>query len=505
MSVPASRLTLANAAPLRPGGDYVLYWMTAARRSTHSYALDRAIARARELGRPLLVFEALRCGYAWASDRLHAFVLAGMRDNAARFAAAGVAYYPYVEPAAGHGKGLLAALAASACVVVTDESPAFFLPRMQAAAAALPVCIERIDGNGLLPLRAAEIVFPTAIGFRRFIQKRGRPYLDEHPRADPLARLELPRTPVPKDILARWPAADEPLLQARPAALAALPIDHDVGPCGSGGSAAASRTLARFLEHGLPRYDQRNDPAAAVTSGLSPYLHFGHIGAHEVFAALMRREGWSPERLARTTSGSREGWWGVGAATEGFLDQLVTWRELGFNMCFYRPEHESYESLPMWAQNTLNEHAGDARAHLYSAAQLESAQTHDPLWNAAQRQLVRDGTIHNYLRMLWGKKVLEWSPDPRTALATLTHLNNKYALDGRDPNSSSGIAWTLGRYDRAWGPERPVYGKIRYMSSDNTARKLHVAAYLRQYADQPSAPDQTLADRKARPPQVSSG
>jgi deoxyribodipyrimidine photo-lyase len=485
MSVPASRLTLANAAPLRPGGDYVLYWMTAARRSAHSYALDRAIDRARELGKPLLVLEALRCGYTWASDRLHAFVLAGMRDNAARFAAAGVAYHLYVEPAPGRGKGLLAALAARACLIVTDDHPGFFLPRMQAAAAALPVCIERVDGNGLLPLRAAEIVFPTAIAFRRFIQKRCRTHFEEHPRVDPLARLSLPRVAVPADILARWPAADEALLQARPAALAALPIDHAVAPCGEGGSVAATRTLARFIDHGLPRYEERNDPAAAVTSGLSPYLHFGHIGAHEVFAALMRREGWRPDRLARTTSGSREGWWGVGAAAEGFLDQLVTWRELGFNMCFHRPDHESYESLPRWAQQTLDEHAGDRREHLYSAEQLESAQTHDALWNAAQRQLLRDGTIHNYLRMLWGKKVLEWSPDPRTALATLTHLNNKYALDGRDPNSSSGIAWTLGRYDRAWGPERPVFGKIRYMSSDNTARKLHVAAYLRQYAPEP--------------------
>lgn len=486
MSVPASRITLANAAPLRPDGAFVLYWMTAARRTTHSYALDRALARARELGKPLLVLEALRCGYTWASDRLHAFVLAGMRDNAARFAAAGVAYHPYVEPAPGAGKGLLAALAAHACLVVTDEYPCFFLPRMQAAAAAaLPVLVERVDGNGLIPLRAAEIVFPTAIAFRRFIQKRGRAHFEEHPRADPLARHDLPRAAVPGDILARWPAAAPALLQGGPAALAALPIDHSVAPCGDGGGVAAGRALARFLDHGLPRYEDRNDPAAAVTSGLSPYLHFGHIGAHEVFAALMRREGWSPDRLARTASGSREGWWNVSAASEGFLDQLVTWRELGFNMCFHRPEHESYESLPRWAQQTLDEHAGDRREHLYTCEQLESARTHDALWNAAQRQLLRDGTIHNYLRMLWGKKVLEWSPDPRTALATLTHLNNKYALDGRDPNSSSGIAWTLGRYDRAWGPERPVFGKIRYMSSDNTARKLHLAAYLRQYAPEP--------------------
>ena len=222
----------------------------------------------------------------------------------ARFAAAGVSYHPYVEPAAGHGKGLLAALAARACLDVTDEYPGFFLPRLQAAAAALPVCVERVDGNGLLPLRAAEIVFPTAIAFRRFIQKRCRDFFGQHPRIDPLARLALPSTTVPKDILERWPAADATLLSCSPVALAALPIDHAVAPCGEGGSLAAGRTLARFLDHGLPRYEERNDPAAAVTSGLSPYLHFGHIGAHEVFAALMKREGWSPERLARTTTGS---------------------------------------------------------------------------------------------------------------------------------------------------------------------------------------------------------
>ena len=486
MPVPALRLSPANAAPIRPDGDFVLYWMTAARRTAHSYALDRALDRARELGRPLLVLEALRCDYPWASDRLHAFVLAGMRDNAARFAAAGVAYHPYVEPTPGAGRGLLAALAARACVVVTDEYPCFFLPRMQqAAAAGLPVHVERVDGNGLLPLRAAEIVFPTAIAFRRFIQKRCRAHLDERPRADPLARLDLPRAPVPRDILARWPAAADDLLEARPGALARLPIDHGVAPCGAGGSAAADAGLRWFLAHGLPRYAERNDPAAAVTSGLSPHLHFGHIGPHQIFHALMRREGWTAERLAPTSGGSREGWWGVSAATEGFLDQLLTWRELGFNMCFHRPDFDRYESLPMWAQTTLGEHARDVRPWLYTPAQLAAAATHDPLWNAAQRQLVREGTIHNYLRMLWGKKILEWSPDPRAALATLVELNNRYALDGRDPNSYSGIFWTLGRYDRAWGPERPVFGKIRYMSSENTARKLHVGDYLRRHAAQP--------------------
>lgn len=481
MPVPLDRISALNPTPIRPGGDFVLYWMTAARRTTWSYGLDHAIARARALARPLIVLEPLRCDYPWASDRLHAFVLAGMRASAARLADSPIAYHPYVEPTRGAGKGLLAALGARACLVVTDEYPCFFLPRMQAAAASLPVCIERVDSNGVLPLRASEIVFPTAHSFRRFIQKRGRDHLVQRPTADPLARLELPRAAVPKDIANRWPAASPEQLAGDPAALARLPIDHTVRPCPGGGSQAAARALKHFLTDGLPRYGDRNDPAATCTSGLSPYLHFGHIGAHEVVAAILRREAWQPSMLAESASGSREGWWGVSPAAEGFLDQIVTWRELGFNMCFHRPDYADYDALPHWARTTLAEHAGDPRK-LYTPAQLEAALTHDELWNAAQRQLVREGTIHNYLRMLWGKKILEWSPDPRAALATLTHLNNKYALDGRDPNSYSGIAWILGRYDRAWGPERPVYGKIRYMSSDNTARKLHVAAYLARYA-----------------------
>jgi deoxyribodipyrimidine photo-lyase len=233
-----------------------------------------------------------------------------------------------------------------------------------------------------------------------------------------------------------------------------------------------------------PRH--RNDLDRDVTSGLSPYLHFGHIGSHEVFARVMRHEGWLGQLPARAT-GAREGWWGVGAAAEAFLDQLVTWRELGFNTCAHRPDYDQYESLPAWALTTLERHAGDPREHLYSPDELEGARTHDPLWNAAQNQLRQEGRIHNYMRMLWGKKILEWSASPREALEVLIELNNKYALDGRDPNSYSGIFWTLGRYDRPWAPERPVFGTVRFMSSANTARKLRVKGYLQRYGDAPAA------------------
>ena len=217
-----------------------------------------------------------------------------------------------------------------------------------------------------------------------------------------------------------------------------------------------------------------------MTSGMSPYLHFGHISAHEIFHEVARNGRWSRDKLASRAAGRREGWWNVGADADAFLDQLVTWREIGFNMCVHSPDYAAYRSLPAWAQETLADHASDKRPFVYTLAQFETASTQDALWNAAQVQLLEEGRIHNYLRMLWGKKILEWSPTPESALETMIELN-KYALDGRDPNSYSGIFWILGRYDRPWAPQRPVFGSVRYMSSANTARKLRVKDYVRRY------------------------
>lgn len=459
---PRPRVRAANDAAPRADGEFVVYWMTSARRTTWNFGLQRAVALARHLGKPLVVLEALRRGYRWRSERIDRFVVEAMADHAERFAAAGVRYHAYVEPEDGAGKGLLEALTRRACVVVTDEFPSFFLPRMIASAASkLPVRLEVVDSNGLLPLAATTSDFPTAYAFRRFLQRNLREYLESPPRPDPLAgERRRPAPPLPEELLARWPAARLP------------------AP-----SHAAARTLHGFLARGLAHYSaHRNDPDDDATSGLSPHLHFGHVGAHEVFARVMESEDWSPEKLATTASGSRSGWWGVSPAAEEFLDQLVTWRELGFVFAHHRADHDRYDSLPEWARRTLADHAADPRPYRYSRDDLDAARTHDPLWNAAQTQLVREGRMHGYLRMLWGKKVLEWSASPEEALDTMIDLNNRHALDGRDPNSMSGIFWVLGRFDRPWGPERPVFGKIRYMSSDNTARKLDVERYLERYA-----------------------
>lgn len=480
--IPPSRLRNVNDAPLRPGGEQVLYWMIGARRARWSFGLQRAADWAVKLGRPLVVLEALRAGYPHASERLHAFVLRGMADNQERFARLPVTYYPYVEPAPGQGRGLLAALAEQACLVVTDEHPGFFLPRMVAAAGrALPVRLEAVDGCGLLPLASTDRVYTRAVDFRRHLQRSFIESPPALPVADPLVGVSLPAPwAIPRALLERWPRASPRLLRAEPGALRELTLDHEVTPVETlGGASAAEETLDRFLRGRLERYAEgRNHPDEDAASGLSPYLHFGHLSVAEVFVAVTSREGWEPGRLPEKARGTREGFWDLSMDAEAFLDQLLTWRELAFNTAAHLPDADAYESLPAWARETLARHALDPRPFRYDVEALQEGRTHDRLWNAAQRELRETGRLQNYLRMLWGKKILEWSDSPREALATMLLQNDRFALDGRDPCSVAGVTWVLGRYDRPWAPERPIFGRVRYMSSASAMRKLRLGDYL---------------------------
>jgi len=487
--VPDIRIRTLVDRPPRPDGSFVLYWMTATRRLVWSHALDRALEHARALGKPLLILEPINVDYRWASDRHHGAILDGMREHDDTLRESPIGYYPYVEPRPGAGRGLLSALAELASVVVTDDSPVFFTPLLVAAAARLRgVRVEAIDSCGLMPLGATPAAFGTAFAFRRFLQRE----LPDHLMAGPSPEgcssargLPAPHE-LPRAIVERWPRASSDLLRER-RTLSALPIDHGVGVTEwVGGHAAGSRRLRDFVETALPRYgDERSHPDADVASRLSPWLHYGHVSAHEVFHAVAAAEEWGPTRIAARVDGRKAGWWGMSASAEAFLDELVTWRELGYVYCVHEPRYDRYDTLPEWARDTLEEHAEDPREHIYSLDELAAAETSDDLWNAAQRQLVHEGVIQNYLRMLWGKRILEWTRHPREALDVMIELNNRYALDGRDPNSYSGIFWVLGRFDRGW-PERAIFGKVRSMTSASTRRKLRLERYLARWGEQPS-------------------
>ncbi|MEC8022499.1 MAG: deoxyribodipyrimidine photolyase, partial [Myxococcota bacterium] len=396
----------------------------------------------------------------------------------------GVTYFPYVESAAGDGKGLLRTLSQNAVGVVTDYFPCFFVPRMVAAAAKkLDVRLQSVDANGVMPLQATDRVYTTAASFRRFLHKTILDHILPLPERAPLAALSSMAHVLDVSITTRWPDADFAAL-LDDGGIARLPLALDVPAVSTqGGSHTGEARAARFIERRLATYSEdRNHPDAAGGSGLSPYLHFGHISAHEMVGDILQKEGWSHPGETPKATGKREGWWGLSAAAEAFFDELITWREVGYTFCHHRlADYYQFSSLPEWVQTTLNEHRDDPRPTLYTLDELDSAQTHDPIWNAAQNELRKTGRMHNYLRMLWAKKILEWSPSPEDALQVLIELNNRYALDGRNPNSYSGIFWTLGRFDRAWGPVRPIFGKIRFMSSDSTKRKLKLTKYLAKY------------------------
>jgi deoxyribodipyrimidine photo-lyase len=480
MSYNQVRVRRLNQAPIHRGGDYVLLWMQGVRRLESSHALDYAARCATELGVPLVAYEGLRLDYPWSSQRISTFVLEGMRDNAVSARALPLHYWPFVERTPNEGRGLLRRIAARACLVVTDDFPCFILPEQSAALASIDRPLYAVDGNSIVPLAALGDPPYAANHLRRRIHKVFREaWAHRSSGRVSLEGLKTRTLEAPFELA----ALDDPKALGE-----ALPIDSSVGAVASrpGGRAAALRALDEFIRVGLPIYaEERSIPAPPQQmhgSGLSPYLHFGHLAIEEVVAAVFAAAEARGHEL-RFDEGSlakRAGFFSLDPNVDSFLDEAITWRDVGYVWHWKRrKDTRSLDAaLPKWAQETLTAHAGDRRSHTYGLAEWESASTHDPLWNAAQRELVHTGSIHNYLRMLWGKKVIEWSQTPEEAYQTLVHLNNKYALDGRNPNSYTGILWCFGLFDRPWAPERPVFGSVRYMSSESTAKKFKLQSYL---------------------------
>ena len=309
-SIPTSRVDVLNEAPVRRSASYVLYWMTSARRPHSNWALEHALSWARKLRLPLVVFEALRWDYPWVAERSHSFLLAGMEQNRDAFASSGVTYLPYIEPHSGHGRGLLSRLSAAAAVVVTDYQPGNFTGRMQVSAGQQLSCrIERVDGNGLLPLSLSSGEFRTAHSFRHFLHAHLRDQLAYGlPSYDALQDLELPRFGgLPEDLLSRWNLSPAELTtrQISPLLPDTRPPDGSLG----GGWRAAEQLWGEFHTTRLSKYQEtRNNLDAAGSSCLSPYLHFGHISAQQIFSDVLMREGWAEEDINTKRKGSRAGW-----------------------------------------------------------------------------------------------------------------------------------------------------------------------------------------------------
>jgi deoxyribodipyrimidine photo-lyase len=523
----SSRVRTANPKSVNEAGTYVLYWCQMARRLRANHALNYAAGWAARLNKPLVVYEGLKLNYPWASARFHQFMLEGMRDNVAAAKKLGVSYWPFVETPDDPRRGLVRKLCKEACLLVTDDYPQFIIPaQIRAVAAAVDVPVYAIDGNSLVPLSLLGPVVGAASHLRPRLHK-AIPLAWENRAADKPELPKLTRVAVDAPFPAWEPPAD------LSAFVKSLPVDQTVPAVADtpGGSVAGHWRLAEFVKKQLARYaDGRNQPEGPDTgpsSRLSPYLHYGHLGIQEVAEAVLGPD-WTPKELNLKTR-NKDDYFNRDANTNGFLDEAITWRDVGhhwhyvknlecegrggtkswqdageampafnFQSFDFSPLREGtlYTVLPEWAKVTLAKHAGDRRPVVYTLEELELGHTDDMVWNAAQWELVATGRMHNYLRMLWGKKILQWSPTAEQAYRVCEHLNNKYQLDGRDPNSYTGIHWVFGLFDRPWPPEREIFGQLRYMTSESTSKKFKLGGYYEYVAGLPT-PEQVRAGQPA--------
>jgi len=446
--MPTERLRVLNSRETK-SGDYVLYWMQAAQRAEANPALQHAVRLANEQRRPCLAFFGLTERFPEANARHLAFMLEGLRETQRALADRGVRLVVRrVQPDRG-----VVELGRAASLVVTDRGYLRVQKSWREKAAAALACpLIQVETETVVPVETASPKEEySAATFRPKIRKILASSL-----AVPADRKPL------RDSLG-W-KGDSLDLENIEDVLAGLKIDRSVGPSPfyRGGTEEAKRRFRLFLRERLDHFaDLRNNPTVDFLSHLSPYLHFGQISP-----------AWAAAKAAASKSRGRE----------AFLEELVVRRELAANFVHYNGRYDSFESLPAWARTTLARHAADPRPVLYTRAELEAGKTHDPYWNAAQREMAVTGKMHGYMRMYWGKKILEWSAAPEDAYATALYLNNKYEIDGRDPNGFAGVAWCFGKHDRPWG-ERPIFGLVRYMNDAGLRRKFDADRYVRNVAE----------------------
>ena len=448
-----ARVRVRRAGSPAPEGRCIVYWMQRAQRGQDNHALDVAIAVANALALPVVAYFAGISNFPHANLRHYAFLNQGLPDAAEACAQRGVGFVlrraPLEDP-------LRFFTDVQAAMVIGDENP-MRMPELwrMSVADQLTVPFWTVDADVIVPSRLLEKAqFSAGVARPRLLRALPEfltPYANPHAEVAWQPPHGLYADEGNADITRGW-----------------TELDRSVAPVETwtGGSRAAQQRLQHFCAAILPGYARdRNHPEMDGSSRMSPYLHFGHIGPQTIALAVDAEVRKNP-RLEEARS--------------SFFNELIVWRELAVNFVRFQPEYDSPACAEAWAQRTLQEHDADARQVLYKLPQLEQAQTHDELWNAAQIQMLRSGWMHNVMRMYWAKKIVEWTPNVRIAMKVAIYLNDRYQLDGRDPNGYAGIAWAiLGKFDRAWF-DRPIFGKRRYMSGASTGRKFLSSLYIRQ-------------------------
>ncbi|MGC9489953.1 MAG: deoxyribodipyrimidine photo-lyase [Thermovirgaceae bacterium] len=426
----------------------VIYWMSRDQRAHDNWALIFAREMAADRGRPLGVVFCLVPEYLGAGRRQYAFMLEGLREVEGDLRDLGIPFFLLRGAPAEEVPRFLSDHKAAA--LFTDFDPLRVKRRWRdEVAGKCRIPVFEVDAHNVVPCRKASNKKEyAAYTLRPKVHRLLSQFLDDFPTG-----LD---QPFPWE--GNLPSVDwEETFRFCGCRRSDLP--EGCAP----GSRGALKRLEAFLTQGLTHFDShRNDPMTDGQSGLSPWLHFGHLAPQRAAMAALEA---APE-----TEG-----------TKAFIEELVVRRELSDNFCFYEENYDSVKSFPDWAKKTLDEHRKDAREYVYSVEEFEGAGTHDALWNAAQKEMMKTGKMHGYMRMYWAKKILEWSPSPEEAMETAILLNDRYELDGRDPNGYAGVAWSIGGvHDRAW-PERPVYGKVRYMNAAGCRRKFDVDAYIGRF------------------------
>jgi deoxyribodipyrimidine photo-lyase len=444
-----SRIQILNDRDFHQG-DYVLYWMQQSQRAEYNHALEYAVQQANKINQGVLVVFGLMDDYPEANLRHYTFMLEGLQETRTALGKRGIK----MIVRQGNPAGVALSAGKKASLIVCDCGYLRHQRQWREKVARKAGCrVVQIESDVVVPL---EVVSGKAEYAARTIRPKIHKHLNDY-------LVEFKPTKIKKSSLQlRVNGID---LSNIDAVLRKMSLDRSVLPVGhlfKGGTAKARKIFGDFLRQRFKNYvENRNQPQTDDVSHMSKYLHFGQISP--LYLAL---------QILKTKKRFKE-------AREAYLEELIVRRELAMNFVYYTPDYDSYTCLPAWAQKTLAEHKKDRREYCYTRRQLENAKTHDDYWNAAMREMKSTGFMHNYMRMYWGKKILEWSPSPEQAFKTTLAINNKFFLDGRDANSYTGVAWVFGVHDRAWF-ERPIFGKIRYMAASGLERKCDIQAYVKK-------------------------